>query len=174
MKLLPLLALALVLAAACAPPAFASQNYPVQDYPAHCVAHGQLPDPVCTPGATNPAVTQDNIGSTICARGWARTVRPDRVWSVRMKTEAMTAYGIPESQRPVVELDHLIPLELGGSSDPRNVWPEVSDMPGAGWHNRKDVVENELNHAVCSGRISLVDAQRRLVTDWTTAGVSLR
>ena len=35
-----------------------------------------LPDPVCTPGAADPAVTQDNIDSTICTSGYTATVRP--------------------------------------------------------------------------------------------------
>ena len=37
---------------------------------------GDLPDPVDTPGAINPKVTQDNIHQTICVQGWTKTVRP--------------------------------------------------------------------------------------------------
>ena len=46
------------------------------------ILHGQawsqniIPDPGVTPGAINPDVTQENIGDTICARGWTRMVRP--------------------------------------------------------------------------------------------------
>jgi hypothetical protein len=33
-------------------------------------ANGQtLPDPTCTPGATNPKVTQDSLATTICRAG---------------------------------------------------------------------------------------------------------
>jgi len=41
-------------------------------------AHAQtsLPDPPRTLGAINPAVTQENIGHTICTRDWTRTVQP--------------------------------------------------------------------------------------------------
>jgi hypothetical protein len=31
--------------------------------------HGMLPDPSCTPGTVDPAVTQANIDSTICTPG---------------------------------------------------------------------------------------------------------
>jgi hypothetical protein len=53
--------------------------------------------------------------------------------------------------------DHLISLELGGHpTDPRNLWPEpyprASDV---------DRIENELNAQVCSGKLTLADAQRR-------------
>lgn len=141
--------------------------------PAHCAARGRLPDPACTPGATNPEVTQATIDSTICVRGWTRTVRAPKSATARIKTERMAAYGVPESRRSTVELDHLIPLELGGGNTEANLWPEVSDIPGAGFRNHKDAVERRLNEQVCAGRITLVDAQRAIATDWTTAEARL-
>ncbi len=39
----------------------------------------QLPDPACTPGTVNPAVSQANIADTICKSGWTSTVRPSGV-----------------------------------------------------------------------------------------------
>ena len=35
-----------------------------------------LPDPACTPGAIDPAVTQADIATTICRTGYTATVRP--------------------------------------------------------------------------------------------------
>jgi len=66
------------------------------------------------------------------------------------------------------ELDHLVSLELGGSNDAGNLWPERNDHP-AGGINSKDVVENTLNRAVCSHRVTLAAAQSAIATDWTTA-----
>ena len=43
--------------------------------PAPSYAQDALPDPIRTPGAINPAVTQETIGTTICMRGWTRTIR---------------------------------------------------------------------------------------------------
>jgi hypothetical protein len=131
-------------------------------------ADGQdLPDPRCTPGATDPRVTQADIASTICVRGYTALVRPPVEETDRAKHALMLAYG---QSRPN-ELDHLIPLELGGSSDVRNLWPEMPPSP-----NPKDQVENELRNMVCAavwypGAAYLpLDVARRLIADdWTTA-----
>src|SRR5260221_14592499 len=52
-----------------------------------------LPDPSCTPGATNPGVTQANIHQTICVQGWTKTVRPPVDYTSQLKREQMRAYG---------------------------------------------------------------------------------
>jgi hypothetical protein len=68
----------------------------------------------------------------------------------------MRLHGLPGSPRDYQE-DHLISLELGGDPrDPRNLWPEP--YPRA---SKVDTIENELNAKVCSGNLSLADAQRR-------------
>lgn len=122
-----------------------------------------LPDPRCTPGALNPAVTQANIGSTICKRGWTATIRPPVSVTERIKRRSIAAYGLPVNTRG--ELDHLASLELGGApASVANLWIEPGPIP-----NPKDDVENVLNHAVCTGRVQLADAQRAIMTDWVTA-----
>jgi len=65
------------------------------------------------------------------------------------------------------EEDHLISLQLGGNpTDPRNLWPE----PYVGANARKkDVVETGLKRLVCAGKMSLVDAQKAISTDWVAA-----
>jgi hypothetical protein len=128
-----------------------------------------LPDPTCTPGSVNPAVTQANIDSTVCARGWTKTVRPTEADTNEVKTTAMHAYNQYLSGRSTTELDHLVPLELAGSDDVTNLWPEPSDLPGEGFRNTKDEVGWALNQAVCSGKTPLADAQTAIATDWTTA-----
>ena len=75
--------------------------------------HGQLPDPRCTPGSIDPAVTQANLRSTICKSGYTKKVRPPESQTERFKYDvAYPAYRTPGSER--TELDHLVPLELGG------------------------------------------------------------
>jgi hypothetical protein len=109
-----------------------------------------------TPGVLNPNVTQSTIRSTICVRGWTRTIRPPTDYTSRVKLEQMRTYGLRGSPRDFQE-DHLISLELGGHpTDPRNLWPEP--YPRAA---DVDAIENKLNDAVCSGRMSLTEAQRR-------------
>ena len=131
---------------------------------ASCHARGLLPDATCTPGVASPNVTQANLSQTICVRGYTKTVRPPVSYTDKLKAQQMLAYGYTDSLH-LHEEDHLISLELGGDpSDPKNLWPEPGLSP-----NPKDKVENALHAAVCSGRISLKDAQDRIATDWTTA-----
>lgn len=139
-------------------------------------ANGEpLPDPVCTPGATNPDVNQSNIGSTICKSGWTATIRPPVSITGPLKQSLMTKYHtVDPSSR--VELDHLISLELGGApSDIRNLWPEPPDpnSNGTGVNNNKDPVENAARRAVCDGRITLRQAQESISKDWVDFGVQL-
>jgi hypothetical protein len=129
----------------------------------HTADRGKLPDVRCTPGSIDPAVTQATIRSTICRSGWTVRVRPPESQTERAKYHvAYPAYAIPGGA--VSELDHLVPLELGGSNDITNLWPELGRVP-----NPKDTIENALNHAVCAGRVSLAAAQNAIASDWLTA-----
>ena len=123
-----------------------------------------LPDATCTPGAINTAVTQANIQSTICTTGYTTTVRPPVSITEPAKYQSMSAYSSPGTASDY-EYDHLVPLELGGSSDVRNLWPE----PYAGGSYTKDGVETRLNSVVCSGQVTLAAAQQAIATNWTTA-----
>jgi hypothetical protein len=111
-------------------------------------------DPIRTPGVLNAAVTQANIRTTVCHPGWTRTVRPRTDYTNALKRRQMRAYG-ERGPMSAYQEDHLISLELGGDpTDPRNLWPEpyprASDV---------DKMENELNAQVCSGALSLAQAQ---------------
>src|SRR5205823_6617670 len=76
-----------------------------------------LPDPACTPGATDPTVTQSNIAATICVKGYTKAVRPPVSETNPMKAKLYGSYTIPSGTKS--ELDHFISEELGGSSDAR-------------------------------------------------------
>jgi hypothetical protein len=109
-----------------------------------------------TPGALNPDVTQATIASTICKRGWTRTVRPPVSYTNGLKKKGLRQYGLrgPPSR---FQEDHLISLELGGHpTDARNLWPEPYPRAAA-----VDQIENDLNHRVCTGALTLTEAQRR-------------
>ncbi len=144
----------------------------VQPQPApgscHAIGTGRYsrPDPNCTPGALNPAVTQATIGQTICVRGWTSTVRPPESVTEAEKQASMAAYGDGGSAISY-EYDHFVPLELGGAAnDPRNLWPEPGASP-----NPKDAVEDAVNQKVCAGQMSLAQAQQSIVADWTALTV---
>ena len=148
---------------------------------------GALPDPTYTPGATDPAVSQQTLAATICAYGWTRTVRPPESYTEEVKRlEAQSggtvAYGgvtyhvhgwaLADPNLSHYELDHLIPLELGGApADPRNLWLEPyeapkGDAPPGGGAQTKDNVESAAREAVCAGRLTLQDAQRAIASNW--------
>jgi hypothetical protein len=118
-----------------------------------------------TPGVANPDVTQATIASTICRRGWTRTIRPPTSYTAQLEREQMKAYGRSGTPSDYQE-DHLISLELGGHpTDPRNLWPEP--RPRA---EEVDGLENELNDRICSGEISLAEGQKRISLVKHTAG----
>jgi len=142
-------------------------TYSIRLKSCHARDGGKLPDRACTPGSVDPAVTQRDIRSTICKSGWTATVRPPESQTEYAKYHvAYPAYHIKHSA--VSELDHLVPLELGGSNDITNLWPEVGRQP-----NAKDKVENALNRAVCDGKVSLAAAQDAIASDWITAEAKL-
>jgi hypothetical protein len=115
-----------------------------------------LADPTRTPGVLNPDVTQADIRSTICRHGWTETIRPPVSYTNALKSRQMRQYRETGSRSDYQE-DHLISLELGGSpTDPRNLWPEP--YPRA---TDVDQIENELNAEVCSGQLTLAEAQQR-------------
>lgn len=117
-----------------------------------------------TPGVIDPTVTQDNIQSTICVPGYTKTVRPPERIAHRLKLQIMKAYRRGGDLNGY-ELDHFIPLELGGCPDcVTNLWPESYD-PSFG-AKQKDRVENQLHRRVCSGDISLKGAQDEIRNDW--------
>ena len=109
-----------------------------------------------TPGVVNPDVTQANIRDTICKSGWTRTVRPPVSYTNALKARQLREYGLPGPLSAFQE-DHLISLELGGNpTDPRNLWPEP--YPRAA---RVDQIENQLNRRICTGELTLAQAQRK-------------
>jgi hypothetical protein len=129
-----------------------------------------LPDPGLTPGAVNPAVTEATIDTTICVRGWTRTVRPPAGYTEELKRRQIREYGYADRRLRSYEEDHLVSLDLGGSpDDPRNLWPEPREAAD-GWNaDRKDELEAVLARLVCAHQVLLREAQRAIATDWISA-----
>lgn len=113
------------------------------------------------PGATNPAVTQATIRTTICVRGYTTRIRPAQSVTETLKRKWLRASGYADQKLADYELDHFIALEIGGAaSDPNNLWLEPKYN---GQSQRADKVENSLHRQVCSGAISLQTAQVDMV-----------
>jgi hypothetical protein len=158
-------------------------TYHVQAQPAPGTCHyvvvnaaagDYLPDPHCTPGATNPKVTQANLSSTICKSGYTATIRPPASTTGAEKRASEAAYGFT-GKVSTTEYDHLISLELGGDpNSPLNLWPEPNKARAPGTTNPKDHVENTLKTLICDAvhgkpYLPLAKAQYLIATNWTTA-----
>jgi hypothetical protein len=130
-------------------------------------AHGTelnavLPDPALTPGAVRTSAAPDVCGD--------RRTRQFRHWSRARDDHILAEYGLPAGPHPDFEVDHLIPLDLGGADDDRNLWPEPRRSIEPEWNaERKDRLEWKLADLVCSGRLDLAAAQDAIRTDWTGA-----
>lgn len=130
-----------------------------------------LPDPKCTPGAINPTVTlgvlRNKFFRTGCVRNCS-TTQGDRSATYRR-------YGIQHpkgnsGRNQICELDHLVPLEMGGADTIENIWPQCGPTGGTLRHRyfkQKDVVENYLAAQVKNGNMELADAQKEIARDWT-------
>jgi hypothetical protein len=115
------------------------------------------PNPTLTPG---DVMTTD--ASIVCVSGYTATVRDV---PLSEKKQVYAEYGVSYPQPTgAYEVDHFIPLELGGSNDIKNLWLEPA-APIPGFH-QKDQYENYGHKQACDGEITLIEAQRRMTTDW--------
>ena len=126
---------------------------------------GDLPNPTLTPGAIDTAITQDNIQTTVCVKGYTKTVRPPVYYTNSLKKKQMADYGYADINPAHYEEDHLIPLSIGGNpSDPANLWPQPRLSE---WNaEKKDILEFKLYKLVCEGAVPLDDARHQISTNW--------
>lgn len=125
----------------------------------------QTPDPEKTPGVVNPAAST----AVICVPGY--TSKPGvRHVTAATKRAVFAEYGIDPKVGGPYEIDHLISLELGGSNDIRNLWPQSYASQPYNAH-LKDALENRLHRLVCSGQVSLDQAQKAISSVWIGAFV---
>jgi hypothetical protein len=122
-------------------------------------ARGVLPDRRCSPGAYDAGLTAAVVCSASFRTGSIRHV------SQATKEQVEREYGLPgKLYGRSIEIDHIVPLELGGSNVIANLYPE----PGSGAHSyhEKDILENRLHAMVCAEQIRLRDAQARIAANW--------
>jgi len=120
-----------------------------------------LPDSKLTPGVADRRFALQDI----CTPGFTKTVRnvPKSV-----KDQVYAEYGIQSHRPGDYEVDHLVSLELGGSNDPKNLWPQSYKTKPWNAHV-KDALENRLHEMVCNGELPLETAQHDIATDWIAA-----
>lgn len=119
------------------------------------------PNAAWTPGSVRP-LSKD----AVCSTPERAELRPAIATSVAQ--EVFTRYGIRDPRPRFYEVDYLIPPALGGSDDPRNLWPEP--YATGVWNARvKDALEDRLRSLVCGGTLDLATAQHDLARDWIAA-----
>lgn len=119
-----------------------------------------IPNTRLTPGMIDTAATVKKV----CTPGYSSTVRNV---PLSVKHQVFVEYQIdPMSDQ--FEVDHLISLELGGSNDIKNLWPQSYTTKPLNAY-RKDVLENKLHSLVCSGHLPLTTAQKMIASDWISA-----
>jgi len=149
-----------------------------------------LPDSQKTPGAVLELVPdaktatclKDLIGGSvkpgdtitlamICTDGYTKCIRDV---SDETKKKVYESYGLAGEHtgycksKQGCEVDHLISLEIGGSNDEKNLWPEPYEGEVLNAHV-KDQLEKWLHNAACTGQMSLKDAQKEISTNWVDA-----
>lgn len=126
----------------------------------NCMVNGPLPDRECSPGAIFAEAAKEQV----CVPGYSQKVRDV---PVSEKNDVYDEYNIYSHKTGEYEIDHIISLELGGSNDIANLYPEAAE-PVPGFH-QKDALENLLHKKVCDGEIGLHEAQVMISTDWVSA-----
>jgi hypothetical protein len=120
---------------------------------------GALPDRRCSPGAYYSGLTRAVICAPSFRTGSIRDVPQSEKYAVERE------YRMPARHYGrTIEIDHIVPLELGGSNDVANLFPEAG--AGAAGYQAKDRLENRLHALVCSGRMTLASARTGIVRNW--------
>jgi hypothetical protein len=148
---------AAVSAPSAAVPAFRSAAEDPKDGPCIETTNGCI--------ALNPDVDEDTIDRTICLYGYTKSVRPATSYTNGVKKKLMQDAGIEAARVGDYELDHIVPLALGGH--PRKL-SNLMLQPWEGEHGAKmkDILEVRLQSLVCHGKLDLTDAQVCIAQDW--------
>lgn len=139
-----------------------------------------LPDAKITPGAADPNAIADLSGKphmvkmlvhgketmverNICAKDF-RTgpIRASIRNFPKLKREACAEYGLAKCDK-TVEGDHLESIEIGGCPDClANIFPQPMTEARVKDHEVEDV----LPKLICSGKMTMTEAQKCIATDW--------
>src|SRR5436309_1725650 len=116
----------------------------------HAKTHNGFPtpDPACTPGAFNPTITLAVLKNPAFRTGCIR----DCATSPTAKNATYARYGLAHPTNnsgatQTCELDHVVPLEIGGADTLDNIWPQCGPknvVLARRYFKQKDLVENYL------------------------------
>ena len=123
---------------------------------------GASPDRRCSPGAYYSKLTKTVICASTFRTGPIRNVPESEKHAVEIEYRlAPRGYG------STMEIDHIVSLELGGSNDIANLYPEKAKLAGgAPGFQVKDKLENKLHDLVWDGAMTLRAVQRQIAANW--------
>lgn len=114
---------------------------------------GFPPPPELTPGELCSPTEQDFDGY----RYPSQIAHCRRNVSHREKIAIGKSYGISPDELHFYEIDHYIPLSIGGNNSARNLWPLVKKVARA-----KSVVEARIYQAVAKGELTQDEATQAI------------
>jgi hypothetical protein len=124
------------------------------------LAHGTVPNPRLTPGATRQVSMND-----VCSMTHEEVIAEV---STSLRQRVLSEYGIVNARPEDYEIDYLIAPGLGGTEDIHNLWPEP--YRSRTWNAYvKDALEEHLHQMVCAQQIDLTTAQHDIATNWIAA-----
>jgi hypothetical protein len=120
---------------------------------------GNLPDSIKTPGDTVSFIMLMDL----CNKEFLSK----QPISNKTGNAAFLNYRIYGADRYKYVLDLLIPVNLGGNAEIKNVWPQLKNTKWSSY--RKDALEDTLNWMICNAKITLKEARFVIKKDWITA-----
>jgi hypothetical protein len=117
-----------------------------------------IPDAKLTPGVIGSTDQATVCGSNADGETYSQS---HRITPKSLKDKVYTNYGVTPDGKSY-EIDHRLPLALGGADVEANLWPQA--WIGQCGAHAKDRIEDRLWRAVCKDRsMSLADAQAILL-----------
>lgn len=107
------------------------------------------------PGATSSNVMRDRVATTFDFTK-AQPITREMLTNGRMSQASSTALKKQLGGTIADQLDHIMPLELGGSNDTSNM--RIEPLAPGSKNTKTDPIENQITQAALQGKISVLDA----------------
>jgi hypothetical protein len=112
---------------------------------------------------TVPGEVRTTNAGEICGAGTSHL----RNWSRERDNRILVRDRLPPGKHPTVEIDHLIPLGIGGADTDLNLWAQPR---GGDWGaEAKDRLEWRMRDMICKQHYDPAPLQSAIAADWIAA-----